>query len=171
MWTHQFRTLSPLTCLIKNRMKWSYLVMSLTSQECSWFLKPHACDPDIFTNNQIQRHFVVKAAFVLQTAFFQGSALYWSASARTHESSFIKASAQNATQHHSCHSLMGCFIQPSNHMRNSEKCFAEDNWVENYGLMKHMHLTAVKFQPVSALLSNSINLFPMTIHTNLQLWE
>lgn len=55
--------------------------------------------------------------------------------------------------------------------RNSEKCFAEDNWVENYGLMKHMHLTAVKFQPVSALLSNSINLFPMTIRTNLQLWE
>lgn len=103
--------------------------------------------------------------------FFQGSALYWSASARTHESSLIKASAQNATQHHSCHSLMGCFIQPSNHMGNSEKCFAEDNWVENYGLMKHMHLPAVKFQPVSALLSNSINLLPTTIHTNLQLWE
>lgn len=50
MWIHQFRTLSPLTCLIKNRMKWSYLVMSLPPQECLWFLKPHACDPDIFTN-------------------------------------------------------------------------------------------------------------------------
>lgn len=94
--------------------------------------------------NQIQRHFVVKAVFVLQTVVFQGSTPYWSASVGTRESSLINASAQNVTQHHYWYSLMGYFIQPSNHIENFEKRLVEDNWVENHGLMKQIHQIAVK---------------------------
>lgn len=123
--------------------------------------------------NQIQRHFVMKAVFVLQAAFFQGNTMYWSASARTHESSHIAASAQNVIQHHGCCSLWRCLIPPSSHIGHTDKCPAEENPVENHGLMKHMKLqwysslfllTSISYQFITYGNSH----YPAL---NLELWE
>jgi len=124
--------------------------------------------------NQIQTHFVMKAVFILQVAFFfQGSTLYWSASARTHESSPIDASAQNVRQCHGCCSMWICLIPPSSHIGNTDKCPAEENWVENHGLMKHMKLQSYSSLFLLTSISYQFIMYDNSHYPalNLELWE
>lgn len=110
----------------------------------------------------------MKVVFVLQTVVFQGSTPYWSAAVRTHESSLINASVQNVTQHHCCYSLMGCLIQPSNH--NLKKlCWRQLSSKPRLNETNTPNCSQTHLQSLSVLLSNSTNLLPTTIHTNLLL--
>jgi len=93
--------------------------------------------------NQIQRHFVVKAVCPANYSFSRKHIILIS----LRQNTWIKPHQCLSTN---CNTtslllqLMGCFIQPSNHIENFEKCLDEDNWVGNHGLMKQIHQMAVK---------------------------
>lgn len=110
----------------------------------------HATQANLQTN-QIQKHFVWKAVFVLQTVVFQASTPQSSAS--------VRIKAHNASAQNTASLLLQLDAMPYSAKQSHGKFetgFDEDNSVAIHVLMKQIHRTAVKcIFNLSALLSNS----------------
>lgn len=150
---------------------WSYPLMSPSSPKCSWFLILYACSPGTFTNKSNTKalscescvcpaHCSFKRKHTILFRLCQDTWInpHQYLSTKCNITSLLlqlDGMLYSAKQSHGEFWKMPCWRQVSGkpwlNETNTPNC-------------SQMHL-----QSVSALLSNSTNLLPMTIHTNLPL--